>query len=312
MSLEANLTQVFEDNNIKFRKNAQSFVLDCPLCDKASGVYLWKSRGHGKCHKCSASFSPSAFLVTLLGVSYPEARKILNTGHLINSNDRLDPFVLKPPKEEEKVRHFKLPYNFYDFGRPRQENAAGGKYLTLRGVDVKVAKKFDLRYCPATKRVIFPIYDDEGCVGWQARDVTGEAEFPYDSPSGFNRASALLGYRDFDSDHAIVVEGPFDFLKVAPLGGALCTFGKQISNKQIKMIQKLRARNVYLALDPDAFALLDKYAREFEPQQKVWIMEPPSHREDFGDCTLVEVEKAFKNSIRYSRTGKLPVNILEV
>lgn len=313
MDLETNLEQAFNNNSIDYQKNAKSFVLDCPMCDKSKGVYLWKTSGYGKCHKCDSRFNPYDILVALLGVTYTQARKILNTGVLVRSNDKLEALTLQKVNEplQEEAKIFKLPYNFFDINAIASES--GQKYLLSRGVSLETATKYRLKYCPASQRVVFPVFNSEKkCLGWQDRDVTGDAEYPYDSPGGFNRASCLFGYTEFEADWAVVVEGPFDFLKVSFLGGALCTFGKQISDRQLTMIKSLPVKDIYLALDPDAFDLFDKYAQIFEPRQNVWIMQPPDHRKDFGDCTKKEIENAFENSIKYTKVGTVPTNILEV
>lgn len=311
MSIESKLTEVFENNSISFKVNAKSFILQCPLCDKTDGVYLWRNTGFGRCHKCTHEYSPQSFLVSVIGCSYHEARKLLYTGVLVRPKPTLEAHLGKKTTKKAPIKEFVMPYNFFKLDGSSRVND-GEKYLLDRGVKLEVARQFDVRYCPATKRIIFPVFQERKCVGWQARDTTGKSELRYTSPSGFNRSQSLLGYQQsYNSNHLVVVEGPFDFLQVAILGGAVCTFGKEISKPQMEMIKKHPAKKIYLGLDPDAQSYNDTYASFFQPEKEVLIIQPPSHREDFGECTEKEIEESFLFSRIHAKGSFLSLNLKE-
>ena len=100
-------------------------------------------------------------------------------------------------------------------------------------------------------------------------------------------------------DFVVLVEGPFDLLKISPHFPVVCSMGKNISLDQIQLIRDIpNLKRLYLGLDPDAFAVFDNIAQVFEPEIEVYIYQPPSHRKDFGESSDREVLKSFNEAKR--------------
>jgi DNA primase len=217
--------------------------------------------------------------------------------------------LFEPETAIPQIQVFTLPLSL-PLTERTEENAPGYDYVLGRGVKPEYVQKYDLRYSPTMARVIIPVYDGlKRCVGYQARDITGQAELKILSPKGFDKSKALLGYwqaiadrakSDHPRDSVVLVEGPFDLLKVAELDGALCSFGKNVSKQQIQLIRDLNVKRVYLGLDPDAMREIKKYAALLEPAIEAWVIQPPPNQKDFGDCSYEEVQAAKSLAKRYS------------
>lgn len=300
------LKELLTNNGYEVTENSRSLVTECLSCGRSKHLYLFLETGYGKCMRCGTSFSPEAIVVHITGCTFQEARKVLGkVGRPVGEERERLPRLHQFPKDAEikEVPEFTLPPDFLLL-KERPDLAIAWQYLQKRGITEDVIRKYDLRYSPDMKRIVIPIYTGDKCVGWQGRDVTGRSSLPYLSPSGFSRASVVLGINRIETDYnfAILTEGPFDFLKVAALPNTLCSLGKQVTKDQISLIKGLTTvKRVYLALDPDACALFDQIASALEPSQEVFLMLPPEGKKDFGDCTLTEILEAFQNAKRYSR-----------
>jgi DNA primase len=154
-------------------------------------------------------------------------------------------------------------------------------YLEERGyrkAQIKwLAENYKLQY--ATRglyagRIIIPIYDRYGeLLSWTARAINSDIQPRYrtlrmytESGSPVAKVPAngtLLGlpvlWRAETPRALILVEGPFDALKVTAFGSALgvyatCVFGLNVYPSQLAEIQELSARfgRIYLLIDEDA------------------------------------------------------------
>ena len=187
--------------------------------------------------------------------------------------------------------------------------------MTNRGISAETAIKYDIRYSPFYRRVIFPIKMNNKCYGWQGRaidlvDTKDRLRFN----EGFNRASLLMFYdKAVGRDHLIVVEGPVDALKFDLVGGAIATMGTMITKKQFELINNAEAKTVYLGLDPDAVKDI-KYIHKVRNQiaAPVKLLKIPhscierckqnDKKPDFGECTPEECRLSFE-SAEYFDTG---------
>ncbi len=304
-TIKSNLESILKEHSVTFKTNERSLILTCPQCGKEKHYYLFKETGVGKCMKCGVVLPPHVLVGMLLDVDYAAAKRMLEVGEHPDANEPITNPLSASLLTQADVfvpKVFAIPANFYPLDSPH--SLSGLEYVLGRGVDPEVAKKYGLMYCPWMKRVVVPVFEGGKCLGWQARDVTGQQELRINSPEGFDKSKTLLGYGQALQDranHSIIVEGPFDMLKIAHLGGAMCSFGKEISRTQIDLVKRLPAKRVYLGLDPDAFDYIDRYVGDFRPDKEVWLFQPPSNRKDFGECTKKEVDEAWKNSILYVR-----------
>jgi len=126
--------------------------------------------------------------------------------------------------------------------------------------------------------------------GWQARTLSPVSKMKYFTCPGWQKAQEvynLHGARDYGTRFVVVMEGVTDVWRLD--GPGVCTFGKSVSNAQIKEV----ARNwdtVLLLYDPDAQEDDEtKGVRRIENLFKrsvetVVNITPPGNK-DPGDCT---------------------------
>lgn len=314
MSLGTKIREFLTKSGLPFQENERSIITSCPQCGKDNKLYLFREKGYGKCFKCGTSFSAAALVVALTGCTYPDAFKILEVGEPVHAGERL--FFNEGVQQEKKkveVQHINLPGDFFSYHRKLAK--PGVDYLLERGCWLHTIGYYNIHYCPYMKRVIFPLWSGGGYVGWQGRDISGEAELRYLTSKGFSKGKFLMGYENIKTDrvsHVILTEGPVDCMRVAILRNAVCSMGKLVSHDQLELLrQRKDIDTIYLALDPDAFEVFDFIASELKPDKKVYLMQPPAGRKDFGECTDVEILKSFKEAKPYVRNSMLSGEILK-
>ena len=134
-------------------------------------------------------------------------------------------------------------------------------YLRRRGIAPATIAGYDLGYCDFgryAERIIIPIFQDAALVSFQARDYTGRSPIRYLNPPG------ALPSRLFNLDRAartgvvVLVEGPFDALRLAAYAVAL--MGKGWNSAKRTQLLRARPQTVLLALDQDGSATQETMA----------------------------------------------------
>jgi DNA primase len=158
---------------------------------------------------------------------------------------------------------------------------------------------------------VFPISRDGLVYGWQARKVNpGPDEPRLLTKTGFNKSKHLLNYDKVGKlDSVILVEGPFDCVKVAQAGfGSVCSFGKEVSQKQIAMILSLSAEKIYVGLDPDAYREADEVIDQICLKKRVYRVLPPKGKKDFGECSIEEIRASIDSATEvFSKSSNLEI-----
>jgi len=174
------------------------------------------------------------------------------------------------------------------------------QYLEKRNItNIDVIKSFDIRWHEDMQSVVFPIKLNGLIYGWQARKVDPKPDEPrLLTKTGMNKALFLLNYDNVsDKDSVVIVEGPFDCIKVQQAGiNAVCSFGKETSKGQIELLLKSDIKNIYVGLDPDAYKEAMNLIDALVEKKNVFRMMPPEHRKDFGECTSKEIEQSFNTA----------------
>jgi len=199
------------------------------------------------------------------------------------------------------------PGDFYPIDDPK--SARGLKYLEQeRGVPLALALEYGLRYCPPQRRVIFPVEVNGRLIGWQARSVIPTEWHDDDGilhvvpkilgNKGLKReVSLMFGDRLQGSDHAVICEGPLDGIKAHLCRGNTVTMGKAVSEAQIKAIRRSGVKKVYLALDPDAAAEMDRLCHELGDLELYHLLPSRGHK-DLGEMTPEAVLEQFNKASR--------------
>lgn len=313
------LKEIIETSGVEFKQNAVSWIFRCPRCMKSSKLYIRKRDGRYVCWVCSENQGYHGYRVDLplselLGGKRREYAQILWGGdndvlsnhidlelidHFGEFEDDEDDFMGEPPLE---LRPWDL-FEHYTIDHRKAE--PGAAYLLKRGLDLDIARALDIRYSARQNRVCFPMIIDGKQYGWQGR-YCGDNKHIHKADTCLAEHVAgryvMFGDTVTKFGRAILVEGPMDALKLAYCGGAVAGLGKGVTRYQVQWLAE-RCKKLYIGLDADAGAEMNKmidFAQTLG--METFLIQPPKHRKDFGDCTMEEAQWSFERAIPINRT----------
>ena len=255
--------------------SAGAIGIACPQCGDDTGTHFAVVAGEPKvkgCWRDSGHFMTATELVrTLAGCDTERARRILFGEDAIASVSEMQDRLLALGQSTSSAPR-KTPVVVGDPSFMSFENRVDGdqryrEYLESRGFDPEsLSLKYDVRWCPQGPhgdRIIVPIYRHESQYtrhfnGWTGRAV-GNSPLRYKAyPPGDAISQCLLetGFVD-NRTHLVVVEGPFDALRVAESGNyvAVALMTNRVGPGKLgRLIELARtARKCSIMLDADAF-----------------------------------------------------------
>lgn len=315
------LEELIRASGVPFRENAVSYIFECPKCQKKDKLYLRKSDGRFVCWRCKETDGyqgrPEYALTDLTGRPLKELRKVLYGLEETQSSKYIEVKLIDffgdgDPIDEEadELVPTSWPFDFYPIDHKFAKR--GLDYVAGRGLNLEMALKIGLRYCPPQQRVFFPITIGGYLYGWQGRAV-GPTEYvdpdtgaAYSIPKaitlkGFRRDLTLMGQDNLTgSKAACLFEGPFDWAKGHLCPGTVASLGKAVSKKQIALIRNSGVEDLYLALDRDAASETRRLIQEFY-DVRCWDMRVPKTEEDHGAMTPEAVLALHRSATRLSR-----------
>lgn len=317
------LRYILQESGIAFKSNARSFILSCPRCRKKEKLYIRQYDGRFVCWYCKEidNFQgrPEYALAELTAIPINEIRRRLygDESELPNDyeivfrpEDFLDDDEVTLSSEEVLANITFTP----DILPLDNENCGPGReYLQSRGVSLELAKKYNVRYSPLKRRVVFPVMYRSELYGWQGRTISENKEYWDDeceafvtivkalTSLGLKKDKALM-FRDnlIGSEHCVLCEGPFDGIKADLCGGNVVTMGKAVSPAQLDIIRNHGVKKLYLALDPDAASEMRRILEYFKDIE-LFDMRPPKDT-DLGAMSCQEVKDLFDNAIKIDST----------
>jgi len=303
MSLNHNIRNVLRENGVSFRENGKSFILNCFRCGKQEKLYIRKSDGHFICFTCSDNYTGAItrVLSELLNIAPWD---ILNLLELESFNAP----IYEVTEAESLIEHKIFPPSIVSWEHPLFRK--GQNYLEGRGISLDMIKFFNVHYDYSLKRIIFPVLDDVGIVGWTDRIILPDDKLVFTDKFG-NLRNIPKSLHNFDKgryllfnelwpeeiEHLIIAEGPISAMKAHLCGNAVATMGKKISGHQIELIKARRVKRLYLGFDPDAGAEIEKLVQLFYGRgTDLYLLPPSKGKADLGDCTPEEVYDIFRSA----------------
>ena len=311
MNLEDTMKDIIEEQGLDYTEKVRTLYTTCPSCDRSDKLSILKDNGATICYHGGCDFGRSWFqdwLAQTAGITIQDAKKRIY-GERIKHIDRL-PTKLEL-NSEKKIVLEKLEYPISGFlDIDDAEAHEGAMYLEHRGVSTELAKHYDIKYSPWFRRVVLPIKMGGSVYGWQARAIDKvDALDRMRNNEGF-RKDQLLMFHDnlYLHKSAMLFEGPFDALKFHPFGGIVCSMGKNVSKKQVDLINESPVEVVYLGLDPDATEELRGLTKSIEKKMKILTIpqsceircEKSGKKADFGECSFLEIKEAFETAKDFS------------
>jgi hypothetical protein len=290
------------DHDIRFNPGKQSLITTCinPACAKEDHMWIRRSNGRTICFRCNERWDWRGLVSVIARVNRSEAHSVLfgfgaGDEFALSAEERRDPFA--PVEEvEKKDRPIKLPIDM-----PSAKTCTDALvYLKGRNVGWNQIDDFDIRWNEAMRAVVFPVRKGGVLYGWQARKIAPKPdEMRLISLSGFYKAHFLLNWDRAILRPAIcVVEGPFDGVAADATEdvGGVATLGKGVSQEQVKLLLEAPARELFIGLDPDAYAEMFELIEMLGLRKTLRRALPPPHREDFGECLPDETRQVYNNA----------------
>jgi 5S rRNA maturation endonuclease (ribonuclease M5) len=197
-----------------------------------------------------------------------------------------------------------------------QRSLEGGKYqflpkearayLDSRGIEPHTRGKWQLGWCEDEERLIIPAYDERGAFRFLIkRSLAREGNFKYLYTEGSIKTSILFGACYIDrkrvqSDGLVLVEGGIDTIVfhqhgIDIAGGIL---GTGISKKQVRIIDKLGPKRIYLFFDKDSAGVDNiKSAKAQLTKYPLFVCRYPKDKDDPAKLTREEALRSIERSL---------------
>jgi DNA primase len=228
--------------------------------------------------------------------------------------------ILRASMAEYKAGDSRRDRDFTAKRRQRSDKAAsdldysrylpqvGQDYLRFRGISAESIAEWELGWDEAEARLVIPAKDING----RTRCLIKRAVRPKDRPKylyseGFDKNSLLFGACQIDlgmirSRGIVVVEGSLDCIVFHQfsLRNTVASLGTGISEKQARIIERLRPRQVYLFFDRDLAGVRGvEIAASYIRKVPLYVCRYPKHRYDPNELRREEAVRAIRRAMPY-------------
>lgn len=288
--------------HIEKETRSGQYICTCPWCSKEKHFYINKHTQLFDCKKCGVTGSIYKLLkhldkTYLLGDKSVELTEQIKSIRQLQSESNAEQTIEELPKRN-------MPPGF--------RICVANKYLISRGITKKDCKRYHIGETRILFKyrnyILFPIYDNKeirGFVGRYSNKVVPKDKLRYNNSLDTDFASLLYGYDEIvsgETETVIIVEGIFDKISVDKKLGlwddnsvkCVCTFGKKISNVQIRKLVAKNIANIVLSWDFDALKEIKSYGIELEKYFNVSVA-VSRNKKDIDECTQEEVIDVFNN-----------------
>ena len=269
----------------------------CPFCGD-TGFHLYVNHQYGRRDACGSVIE---FATCFKGcLENPTNRHRLEYDLLFRIGRHISPEAIRKMKEvqakEPKVTPISQTLEGVIPLKDLPDDHVAVQYLFSRNYSRSTMETYNLGFCDNPDewithgRLIIPVVFNGQEVCWQARKLDETARGPkYYNSRGFPKSHIVYNF-DVASKQPFVVitEGVSDVWRIgAP---AICTFGKNISDAQLRLIEATwKGKPIFLMLDPDAESENKKYFNILKnSSENVKMLKLPKGYKDPG-CTPPEV-----------------------
>jgi DNA primase len=281
------------------------YICTCPFCGKNEHFYVSKEKQLFDCKRCGENGNIYKLL------NFLDKLYLLKDGVTVKRRDLLLSIEQFNEKNYEdtvvnELPAIKMPAGWKVF--------ANNDYLENRGVTTLEMKRYNIGGTNLFKKfnnyILMPVIENKkvrGFVGrYGAKKVPKELK-RYKNNDGFSSSELLYGIDEViegKTKTVILVEGIFDKISVDRFLNlweddeikCLCTFGKKISDVQIKKIYNKKVQNVVLLYDFDAVREIKKYGIELE--RYFFTSITFTNKKDIDECTEDEALEVFNSLMK--------------
>lgn len=242
------------------------------------------------CHKCNSRGNALSLVKLFTGCSDAEAIKTI-----LLATPRGDDTAVthveapeQPAAMHPLYRALMLPET--DKSRPYWD------YVLERGLSISTVQKYKLGYIRTgeeRKRLVIPIYQGGELAGYTARSLRN-IKMKYWVPPWCHTSKLLFNIDEVvGKEECVLVEGQFDAFRLPDR--MVCTFGKKISQEQVRLLVQAGVKKITLCYDGDAGKAGVEFAvrlPEFIDVYKATL--PPEY--DPGNAPTMELLQALKDA----------------
>jgi DNA primase len=220
------------------------------------------------------------------GRTYFEAVRYIKSKETENDIEKLVNKTLVAPPEF-------VPYDELILKRLYNQLVASDKaknYLRYRKIEMSSWSKFSLGYSEKQDSVTVPMHSPDGmCIGFVARTIEGK---DFKNTPGLPKGKILFNLHRIKSSGTVyVVESSFDAIRLDQVGfPAVATLGANVSNSQIRLLEKYFTNVVLIADNDEAGSIMkDKLIEKLG--SLVTIIRLDKNYKDIGDMEDAEIKK---------------------
>lgn len=279
------------------------YVCDCIFCGKEQHMYVNEVTQMFDCKKCHEYGSIYKILKHLDKLYLLQGSTIEVKEKIESIRTMMQDVVSNADTEISELPSISMPAGW-------KVLANSNSYLRARGVTAKDCRRYRIgatnMYRKYKNYILMPIYDGgdiKGFIGRYGAKQVPEDKLRYNNSIGTEFAELLYGYDEITdkTDTVIIVEGCFDkistdkHLQLWDSDEIKCvaTFGKKISDRQIKKLMLKGVTNVVLLYDFDAIREIKKYGLELEKYFVTSITF--TQKKDIDECTREEALEVFSH-----------------
>ena len=232
-----------------FFDRGDEIQVQCPVHadghEKRGSCFINKETGIWHCFTCSASGKFPKFVSRVLNCSIDFAEKWLleNCGYTYAENNVAIMPEINLEKEHQNV-------NTYIDDSILESFESYHPYMSERRLNKDIIKKFEVKYDPKTKSLVFPVRDIKGrLVALTRRSVEGKQ---FEIAKGFDKSNIYLLYEANKYKQVIVCESQINALTAWGYGvPAIALFGAGTTIEQLNVLKNTDISHFILMYDPD-------------------------------------------------------------
>lgn len=288
---------------VKETRSGQYIIDRCPYCSKELHFYINRKTQLFDCKKCGVTGSIYS-LLKHLNKLYLLGDKTIEVDDEIKSIRQINQETEKKAEEVKELPERRMPVGF---------KIVCDKYLKSRGITQDDCNKYKIGKTKLSFKyqdyILIPIYDNgkvRGFLGRYGNKIVPEDKLRYKNSIDTDFSCLLYGYDDIiegETKTVIITEGVFDKISCDKKlrlyedksVRCVCTFGKKISDMQIKKLLNKGVENIILSYDYDALKEIKRYGIELTKFFNSVSVAVSTNKKDIDECTAEEVLEVFAN-----------------
>ena len=264
------------------------YIIFCPYHNnnRTPAGEVAKDSGLFFCFGCQTTKNLEEFIMHMSGRTYFEAVRYIKSKETENDIEKLVNKTLVAPPEF-------VPYDELILKRLYNQLAASDKaknYLRYRKIEMSSWAKFSLGYSEKQDSITVPMHSPDGmCLGFVARTIEGK---DFKNTPGLPKGKILFNLHRIKSSGTVyVVESSFDAIRLDQVGfPAVATLGANVSNSQIRLLEKYFTNVVLIADNDEAGSIMkDKLIEKLG--SLVTTIRLDKNYKDIGDMEDAEIKK---------------------